>query len=259
MSPSTALVRACSGPEAQGDLASLQIVPAEQSPDPDGMERAARTTGVIISKQNNGYRVDSYSPKGAPIRFCGHGALAAGWFVLTEIEPDADELEFFSARQTWRARRGGLHGADVTLTFAAPALAEIDVPGFAQSCIGKPPVAAAESGAADDYLILELADAAGVSAAQPDADAISRHTQRALIVTAPSDDGTACVFRYFAPQYGEPESMVTGSAAVQLAAWWAPRLRQQAFAVRQLSAAGALMQLACHDGVVELAAQVGYG
>lgn len=252
-----ALIRACHGPAARGGLARVQVIETEKGSESIGSELERGLTTVVVTRRQDGYRVASFSPNGEAIRFCGHGALAAGWFVL--VEADATEVMFSSATQTWRARRVERPDADVSLTFSAPALAEIDVPGFAQSCIGAESVAAAECGAADDYLILELTDADAVGNVQLDADAIGRHTQRALIVTAPSGEGAGCVFRYFAPQYGEPESMVTGSAAVQLAAWWAPRLGHQAFTARQLSADGALMQLACHDGVVELAAQVGYG
>jgi predicted PhzF superfamily epimerase YddE/YHI9 len=134
------------------------------------------------------------------------------------------------------------------------------VPDFAEKCLRKKPVAAATVGSANDYLILELADANAVRLAEPDIAAMTAASRRAFIVTARTDDTEpACVFRYFAPQYGAPEDDATGSAAVQLAAYWAPRMAATRFPARQLSAGGATMVLSCQGDTVELAAHVGYG
>ena len=52
--------------------------------------------------------------------------------------------------------------------------------------------------------------------------------QRALIATAPSDDPSFdyCL-RYFAPQYSKLEDAATGSAHLQVAAYWQARLRKR--------------------------------
>ena len=71
-------------------------------------------------------------------------------------------------------------------------------------------------------------------------------------------DGPGCVFRYFAPQYGSPEDAATGSAAVQLAAFWSPRLARERFTAVQLSPEGARLQLACGAESVDLMARVEY-
>jgi hypothetical protein len=46
---------------------------------------------------------------------------------------------------------------------------------------------------------------------------------------------------------------------VQLGAYWAAEFGAERFSARQLSAGGALMQIACRDGSVELSARVAYG
>jgi len=82
-----------------------------------------------------------------------------------------------------------------------------------------------------------------------------------LIVTASTmhDEVPGCVFRYFAPQYGPPEDAATGSAAVQLAAYWALQLNVDHFKAHQLSPQGAWMQLRLQGGdTVELAARIRY-
>ncbi len=211
---------------------------------------------VLISGADGDYRAESYQADGTPIQFCGHGALAAAFAVLADPEPTAGELRFCNRRHAWRARKADADTADITLSFAAPAVTACAVPDFAAAVFGNMPVAAAAVGDDSDYLVLEFTAAADVRALAPDFAALTPATRRAVIATAADNDGI--VFRYFAPQYGQPEDAATGSAAVQLAAYWAPKLRQARFSARQLSAAGAVMQLGCHTGVVELSARVAY-
>jgi predicted PhzF superfamily epimerase YddE/YHI9 len=224
-----------------------------------GAARAAVTanTSVFVGAYPTGYRAESFSPGGEPIRFCGHGALAAALYVFEHAAPAAQELGFSSAAQTWHAYR--VDGDTIRLAYARPKLRPLPVPDFAAGCIGETPIAAAESGDADDYLLLELPDVAAVRSARPRPAAIERHTRRALIVTAADSDAPGVVFRYFAPQYGEPESGASGSGGVQLGAYWAARFGTERFRARQLSPAGALMWLRCHEDKVELTGRVGYG
>lgn len=60
--------------------------------------------------------------------------------------------------------------------------------------------------------------------------------QRALIVTSPSSpvSKTHYNLRYFAPQYGMPEDIATGSAHLQVAGYWQQRLRKKRVLGRQL-------------------------
>ena len=123
------------------------------------------------------------------------------------------------------------------------------------------PVAAATAGGVSDYLVVQWP--AGFDLAQLTVpQGLGVFTRRALIATCEScySHGLARIeSRYFAPQYGEPEDAATGSAAVQLAAYWQPMLAAERFEARQLSATGARVQLASMADTVELAARVGYG
>ena len=55
-----------------------------------------------------------------------------------------------------------------------------------------------------------------------------------------------------------PEDAATGSAAVQLAAFWLSRLARERFTAVQLSPQGARLQLACGVDSVDLMARVAY-
>ena len=209
---------------------------------------------VIVAGGGGRYSAESYSTMAQRIRFCGHGALAAGWFVFDQVEPAADEIVFSNADRSWRARRAG--SENVTLIYERPRPVAIEVPVFAAAALGAAAVAAAEVGGAEDYLVLEFSDAALVRQLQPVAERVTAATKRALIATAP--DSAGCVYRYFAPQYGEPEDNATGSAAVQLGGYWAERMGAEPFTATQVSATGAVVQLICNGDTVEFTARVGY-
>ncbi len=282
------LVRAMGGADAGktsaalGGLANVFWLP-DVSPDKIVVEADAilnaqelrENACVFVAGAADQYVAESYSPARAPIQFCGHGALAAAWVIFSQVEPDAQRIAFRNHQHSWQARCGDFGIADIALTYSRPLPVECAVPEFAATSLGDEPLAAAEVGTESDYLILEFADAETVKGLRPDFTSISAATERALIVTArlplgtklsdesPADDADeqspGCVFRYFAPQYGQPEDAATGSAAVQLAAYWSPRLHAAQFMAHQLSPQGARMRLGCSDSTVELAARVGYG
>ncbi len=210
---------------------------------------------VFIAVDAGRYIVESFALSGRRIEFCGHGALAAA-FCIFEQHPDSRSQLFCNEWRDWGARQSAASEFNIKLVFAQPEVQSMAVPDFAAACLGKEPLAAAEAGGEGDYLILELDSEAAVVQLEPDFPAVSVATRRALIVTARA--GSGIVYRYFAPQYGEPEDAATGSAAVQLAAYWQPRCPEP-FEARQLSATGARVELACAGGKVELAARVGYG
>lgn len=220
---------------------------------------SAGGTQIYVVASGPVWQVAAFSAAGAPIQFCGHGALAAARVVFDQFPAGPARREFASATQTWTAEMGATTAegdATVQLQFARPAIARCAVPDFAAACLGVTPVAAATAGGPAGYMLLEGLDAAAVADAEPDAAAICAATRRALILTAATQNGF--VLRYFAPQYGELEDAATGSAAVQLAAYWAHAGAVQAAMVTQLSAAGGRMRLSCNTATVELSARVAY-
>ena len=225
-------------------------------------DSAVDCVAVFIAGVAGHYRAEAYHPDGHAIQFCGHGALAAAFHVYSNVETEALEMKFFNRRHQWIARRAEAADADITLIYTLPHLTRCSVPAFAQPVMHISPVNAAELGGAQDYLVLEFASPADVRDLAPDFVALSAATSRAVIATARDDDSgsrAGIVFRYFAPQYGQPEDTATGSAAVQLGAYWAECFDAACFSARQLSAGGALMQIRCQGDAVELSARVAYG
>ena len=281
------------GDDAEGNLAEVRVLQAAGLPKLvaaaahgedslwGGIERPAAAAGlarVWIARDAAQYRIETFGPAATvasvtrpgprsglsrPVGFCGHGALAAAFVAFAELEPDANELRFANHGQHWLARRrGSLTRADpVGLVFPRPAIGRCSPPEFVAACLAAQPVAAARVGDAQGYLIAELSDVAELATLQPDFALLAGATMRALIVTAadPGVGGHAFAFRYFAPQYGPPEDAATGSAAVQLAAYWQPRLGAGHLEARQLSPQGGRMRLVCAPTTVELRGRVAYG
>jgi len=254
------------GGNAEGGLAEVHWLGSVASPDvieaaASRLEDlpAADCVRVFLAAHDGRYTAESFTPAGNRIRFCGHGALAAAWWVFEQPETNAASLQFSNADRSWLAQSSAAANADIRLTYDTPEVRDCTVPDWVRAALGAQPQAAAEAGGPADYLLLEFAGPEAVRTLQPENAAIGAATRRALIVTARAASEQGCVFRYFAPQYGVPEDAATGSAATQLAAYWKPRLGSDHFSASQLSLGGALMQLACHAGTVELAARVGYG
>ena len=215
------------------------------------------TTQVFVTSHEGRFVAESYSATGRRINFCGHGALAAARVVFDRHAAGANECEFSNAEQSWRAR----YSADcIALTYSQSSVEVCSIPTFAKAALGVQPLTAATVGGSSGYLLLQLADAELVKSLQPDYALITAATERSLIVTAQADNihPPGCVFRYFAPQYGTPEDAATGSAAIQLAAFWSPHFDGSPFTAWQLSPQGAEMQLSCSGSTVDLTARVGY-
>ena len=81
-----------------------------------------------------------------------------------------------------------------------------------------------------------------VAAVNAVSEAISQHSQRAVIATqwagSPSIDFYQ---RYFAPQHGVNEDSATGSAHAVLARYWQQKRGQHQFIARQCSSAGGIL------------------
>ncbi|MBS3759809.1 MAG: PhzF family phenazine biosynthesis protein, partial [Desulfobacterales bacterium] len=89
---------------------------------------------------------------------------------------------------------------------------------------------------AEDYLVV-FSDEAGVCAARPDFSQLMALDLRGVIITARSNRYDF-VSRFFAPKLGVYEDPVTGSAYTQLAPYWASRLGDREFRVKQVSSRG---------------------
>lgn len=167
------------------------------------------------------------------VDLCGHATLAAGYVVLTHLEPSAQEV-------TFATREAG----PLTVRRGADGELRLDLPSRPpERCPAPPALLRALGGLspeaclfARDYVAV-LASEADVRALCPRLPHVCELDAQGLIVTAPGNEADF-VSRYFAPQVGIDEDPVTGSAHCALVPYWAARLGRTELRARQLSARG---------------------
>lgn len=238
------------GPDCQGNRAAVCLI---DDIDDSTRLRAiagraeAAVTAFIEPVNRRYYRVRWLSPAGE-IRFCGHGALAAGHVlyhsqIYTEepIELEANELLI-----SLFANRGEIGFATSRMATEPAAM-----PAFAGRCLQPAPDEAATAGGGDDYWVFYWSTPGALRSLAPRFDEICNATRRAIIATAPSDEPDYDYqVRYFAPQYGFAEDSVTGSGNAVVADFWASRTGEHSFRVHQVSPAGGDLQVRCTEHTV---------
>lgn len=183
--------------------------------------------------------VNCYTAEGQVIQCCGHGLLAAAYSWLHRLKRTKLTLlmnnnlviSWSEQGMTW-------------LRFERLPTTACPIPPWVANVFpGLPtPHAAAICSSEEGYLVLQWPDEFQLQQLSPPLACLSEYSQRALICTSahPSVGTDAIQLRYFAPQYGVPEDIATGSAVRVLADYWAPRFTR--LTARQCApVAGALL------------------
>lgn len=163
------------------------------------------------------------------VDLCGHATLASAHVVFSFLEPGRERVNFrtLKAGTLTVARRGDMLMMDFP---ARPATAVDPPPGLLAALGGSP----REVLKARDHMVV-YGSAAEVAALKPDFAALGRLDCWAAIATAPGEDGTDFVSRFFAPRQGIDEDPATGSSHCTLVPYWAARLGKRQLKARQLS------------------------
>ncbi len=172
------------------------------------------------------------------VDLCGHATLAAACVLLTEVEPERDEVAFHTRSGVLPVRRSGA-GYQLDLPSAPPT--PMEMPDGLVEALGAAPIEVQAGGAHNLLAVFE--SAADVAALNPDFRRLLE-IERSVIATAPGFD-VDFVSRYFAPRVGVDEDPVTGSAHCTLTPYWAGRLGAPTLSARQISARGG--ELICED------------
>jgi predicted PhzF superfamily epimerase YddE/YHI9 len=161
----------------------------------------------------------------------GHATLAAGYLVLTRLDPSLETVRFFSPTAELSVRRDcGM------LQMSMPALipAPVEEPVGLAAALGAKPSAVLAS---KHYLAL-FDSADDIAGLRPDFAELAELPLPAVIVTAKADGDFDFVSRFFAPANGVPEDSVSGVAHCCLAPYWSERLGRATLTGRQLSMRG---------------------
>jgi len=163
------------------------------------------------------------------VDLCGHATLASAHVVFSFLEPGRERVNFRTLKAgTLTVAR---HGDMLMMDFPARPAAAVEPPPGLLAALGGSP---REVLKARDHMVV-YANAAEVAALKPDFAALGRLDCWAAIATAPGEDGTDFVSRFFAPRQGIDEDPATGSSHCTLVPYWAARLGKRELKARQLS------------------------
>ena len=164
------------------------------------------------------------------VDLCGHATLASAYVVANHLVRGATEMCFHSRSGLLTVSR---EGELYTLGFPALPPKRIDDDPAIAVALGATPTELYYQA----QMMAVFGSEAAVTALTPDMPKVAALDTRGVIATAPGD---ACDFvsRYFAPQNGNPEDPVTGSAHCISTPYWAARLGKSKMTARQISARG---------------------
>jgi PhzF family phenazine biosynthesis protein len=214
------------------------VCPLQEWLDDHLMQKIAAESGITCAFFVGGdgdYEVRWFTPTTEIDGICGHGTIASGFVILTELDGSSDEVTFHVRAGDLRVCRSD-DGYILDLPALNP-LPQTQLKNISAIFEGTPD---ALVGALD--LIAVLPNEEGVSGFRPDYQAMRELPLRAVIVTAPGRE-VDFVSRWFAPKHGETEDTgVTGSAHCSLVPYWANRLGKTTLRARQLSRRGGLIE-----------------
>lgn len=220
---------------------SHAVVVARPSSDDVHWQRLSNTTApvilVVVTPMQRGYAAARFFHYGQSVTWCGSGILAAADALRRGAAP-VNTITTTHGSFEVVTKNGRLGFASHHHTRWRPACQTA----FWRARFGSAFEQALQTPEAVGYTLVELNSAQAVKNWVPHFRSLSRHSRRALILTAKGSDsgGPDYVMRYFAPQYGNNEDAATGSANALLISFWAQKLKQHCVCGRQLSAEGGL-------------------
>lgn len=205
-----------------------------------------------ISQSSQGYSLECKQNDTA-IQCCGHGMLSAAYCIKNQIFTSESSTETANATNSNRKNLQlylsmsncvsdvtlddeiiWLEFEEIVCDFQDPPiwLKQLDLP--------NQPLRYAQTAANNGYCVVQFDDNIDLKRLNAPKETIGQFTQRAIIYTSQSSsDKNTVFFRYFAPQYGNPEDTATGSAIRVLANFW--KIKHQRVTLKQLSPNGGLL------------------
>lgn len=228
-------------------VATMQAIAAEMN---------LSETVFFAPEEDGAYGIRWFTPI-REVELIGHATLAAGYLVLTKLQPAAPQVRFRNGGDAFVVARDG-----DALALEMPSLPPKEIappPGLIEA-LGAGSGRRPQSVLAAKHYLCVYERAADIAALTPDMAALASMPLPAAIVTAPADgvatgEGTErfdFVSRFFAPANGVPEDAVSGVAHLCLAPYWSQRLGRKTLVGRQLSARGGTIICEDHGARVRL-------
>lgn len=243
---------ASTGQSATGNPCRVDIL---SGPNAHAPPAAAITQCLTWALAPQRAQVRCWGVTGMPIALCGHGLLScahtwlARWQAVGTLVMGHTEVQCQAA------------GPLVWLQFPLVDIATVTTDPRLAALLDAQPLACAHVGAADGYLIVELAPDFPLESIAAPGQRLQAITDRALIVTCASSTGLADAdalihCRYFAPQHGSAEDTATGSAMRILAQYWRAAGLGPRLVAYQCSPGGGLLYSAVEDNAVWIGGKV---
>jgi PhzF family phenazine biosynthesis protein len=186
---------------------------------------------AFVYEEDNDYRIKWFSPL-MEIDLCGHATLAAAHIYFTEINRDADSINFISSKNgSLEVTRKNNY---LYLNFPVDQYAPISIDDDLINMIGETPIEAFKG--RDDIMCI-FEDESIIYNIEPNKSLLKLFPVRGLIVSAKSLDYDF-VSRCFFPITGVDEDPVTGSAHTTLTPYWAKQLGKDSLLAKQVSSRG---------------------
>jgi len=234
--------------EGPRNAAWLQAVAAEMN---------LSETAFLLRRGDGHFDLRWFTPA-VEVTLCGHATLASAHALWTTGRVEAGAAIVFETLSGALTARPGTARSDsdgaITIDLPVRPVTPATLPADVLAALGVEPLAvhAARKGPGGiDYLV-ECAEEASVTGAQPDFAPIKAVDGGVILTARASTHGFDFVSRYFAPAFGIDEDPVTGSAHCALAPYWAERLGRTSLTARQVSKRGGTLQVTLDGDRVRL-------
>ena len=207
---------------------------------------------VPSERSDSDYDLRWFTPT-IEVELCGHATLASGHVVLSQIDPELDQVRFHT--------RSGLLGVE-----RRNEMLELDFPINSPEIMTDPNELEATRqalGATPSEIhhanttVAVFDSQREVAALQPDFLAVTRLNEPWLLATAPADsDEYDFVSRFFVPTAGINEDPATGSTHTILTPYWGERLGKSELVGRQISKRGGTMHCRLAGDRVKIAGNI---
>ena len=192
------------------------------------MENDLADTAFMVRRSEGEYDLRWFMPRGE-INLNGHATLAAGYCLLTRMEPERQGIVFHTKGGEQTVTKDGDW---LELKLPAAETRSVAITDGLVRVLGKRPI---ELRFGENYLAV-YDSAEDVKCLTPDFAAMKRLEQGfGVFVTAPGDGTCDIVDRAFWPKMGVDEDPVCGNMHCNLAPYWAGRLGKSELMSHQLS------------------------
>lgn len=181
---------------------------------------------AFILRSDQGYELRWFTPN-MEVDLCGHATLASAFVVFEFLQPEWEQVSFFTASGPLIVNRDDQ--GRLSMDFPTTEADSVECLPIIEQALGEKP--------SEVYLsrdLLAVFDSEQqVMALQPDFDKIKQIPGALGVIATAEGEQTDFVSRFFAPLAGVPEDPVTGSAHCTLIPYWAKRLGKNTLHARQ--------------------------